>query len=239
MSDKTIWVGAPDDLRTGDAALDAIRQENDANYYDPVYGTVRVPLERWRKAQGYESRGWLHCWSDQSDDRSAEHAKLFNDYQVLKVDLGHVCEVGCGPFTQLKRIIQGRTATKVTLLDPLLNSYRKLRHCSYKSGKFMNLPTILKSEMAESLTDFAAYDTIICINVLEHVMDAPKILENLKRAVKAGGTLVFGERSFDDYDPHYTFDMGHPIQLKRPLLDAFRKNFQVLYENRSYFIGTR
>lgn len=237
---KTTWVGAPDDVRTGDDALDAIRQESDAHYYDQTYGVVRVPLARWRKAQGYESRGWLHCWSDQNDDRSGEHAEVFKNYEALKPDLGHVCEVGCGPFTQLKRIIQGRSASRITLLDPLLSSYRKLRHCSYRDGKFLGFPhTTLRNEMAESLTDFAVFDTIVCINVLEHVMDAPRVLENLKRAVKAGGTVVFGEKSFDEFDPHYTFDMGHPIHLKRPLLDAFKKNFQVLFENGSYFIGTR
>ncbi len=236
---QTVWVGGPDDVRVGDEALDAIRQENDANYYDPTYGVVRVPIARWRKAQGYESRGWLHCWADQSDDRSAEHAAIFDGYKNLKEDLGHVCEVGCGPFTQLRKIINGRKASRVTLLDPLLNSYRRLQHCFYKNGKFLNMPTILRQEMAESLTDFAVFDTIICINVLEHVMDAPLVLENLKRAVKAGGTVVFGEKSFDAYDPHYSFDVGHPIHLKRPLLDAFRKNFSVLFENGSYFIGTR
>ncbi len=237
---EVTWVGAPDDVRTGDEAVDAIRVESDAHYYDPVYGVVRVPLARWRKAQGYESRGWLHCWADQNDDRSGVHAEIFNDYASLKGDLGSVCEVGCGPFTQLKRIIQGRAASRVTLLDPLLNSYRRLPHCSYKDGKFLGFqPTTLRNEMAEALTDFAAFDTLICINVLEHVMDAPRVLENLKRSVKAGGTVVFGERAFDEFDPHHSFDMGHPIHLKRPLLDAFRKNFQVLFENGSYFIGVR
>lgn len=243
MSDKdestVTWIGAPDDVRTGDEALDAIRVESDANHYDPVYGVVRVPLDRWRKAQGYESRGWMHCWADQNDDRSGFHAETFHDYAALKTDLGHVCEIGCGPFTQLKRIIQGRMASRVTLLDPLLNSYKRLRHCPYRGGKFAALPTVLRSDMAESLADFAAFDTIICINVLEHVMDAVRVLENLKRAVKAGGTIIFGERTFNEFDPHITFDMGHPIHLRSPLLDGFRKNFQVLFENGSYFIGIR
>lgn len=239
LNKPTVWVGAPDDVRTGDDALDAIHQQNDANYYDPVYGVIRVPLDRWRLAQGYESRGWLHCWSDQNDDRSVEHANLFDGYQALKKDLGHVCEIGCGPFTQLKRIIEGRQASLVTLLDPLLHAYRRLPNCQYKNGKFRGLPTILRNEMAESLTDFASFDTIICVNVLEHVMDAPIVLENIKRAMKAGGTLVFGEKAFDEFDPHYNFDMGHPIHVKKPLLEGFRKNFRIIFQNGQYFIGNR
>lgn len=236
---ETLWIGGPDDVRTGDAALDAIRQENDAHYYDPTYGITRVTLSRWQKAQHYEMRGWLQCWADQTDDRSDVHMKTFNNYEALKQNLGNVCEIGCGPFTQLKTIIQGRTASRVTLLDPLLHSYRNMANCTYKNGKFMNFPTILRNEMAESFTDFALYDTIICINVLEHVMDAPKVMENLKRALKAGGVLVFGERAYDGFDPHYVFDMGHPIHVKRPFLDGFRKYFQVLFSNENYFIGVK
>lgn len=239
MSQETLWIGGPDDVRTGDEALDAIRVENDTKHYNHDLGVIKVPLDRWRKAQGYEARGWLHCWTDQNDDRSDEHAKIFNNYIDLKQDLGHVCEVGCGPFTQLRRIIQGRTATKITLLDPLLNSYRKLANCSYKKGGFNGLPTMLKNAMAETLTDFAVFDTIICINVLEHVMDATCVMDNLKRSIKAGGVIIFGEKSHDEFDPHYTFDVGHPIHIKKPLLEKFSNNFQIIYKNGDYFIGTR
>jgi len=236
---NTTWIGGPDDIRTGDDALDAIRQINDTSYYDNTVGVARVSKERWLRAQGYEERGWLHCWADQTDDRSTEHAALFNNYQDLKTDLGHVCEIGCGPFTQLQTIIRGRTAHKITLLDPLIHSYVRLKQCPYRHKHFNGYPLTLKPTMAEALTDFAIFDTVICINVLEHVMDAPRVMENLLRSLKAGGTIVFGERSFDDFDPHFSFDMGHPIHLKRPLLKGFRLNFKATYVNGDYFIGTK
>lgn len=236
---ETLWIGGPDDVRRGDSALDAIRVENDAHYFSDELGSVKVTQQRWRRAQEYEANGWLRCWSDQQDDRSAEHFEIFKGYQDLKSDLGHVCEIGCGPFTQLKTIIKGRTATRVTLLDPLLRSYQGLKHCPYRKNSFAGIQTSLRQEMAESLTDFAVFDTIVCINVLEHVMDAFLVLDNLKRSLKAGGTIVFGERAYPDFDPHFTFDAGHPIHVKGKVLDDFKSNFNVIYSNNHYFIGTR
>ena len=42
------------------------------------------------------------------------------------------------------------------------------------------------------------YDLVIMINVLEHCMDALKVLQNAHNAVKEGGYLVLQDRFADD-----------------------------------------
>jgi hypothetical protein len=113
-----VWVGSPEDVRHDQDALAALLAKNDQRFYNPTLGVVRVDVRRWLAAQGYESRGWLHCWSDQADDRSDDHAALFDGYKALKNDLGWVLEIGCGPFTQLKTILKGRTAHHITSSIP-------------------------------------------------------------------------------------------------------------------------
>ena len=58
--------------------------------------------------------------------------QAFRRYRSLPSRLGHVLELGCGPFTQLKGILQqtGREweVDSVTLADPILVCYLLLIH---------------------------------------------------------------------------------------------------------------
>jgi hypothetical protein len=89
-----IWVGSPETIWEGQQAKEALRRQNDCRWHDPEEGTVRVDARRWAQAQAFEKRGWMHCWNDHADDRSAEHAALLDDYRAVSPDLGSVLEVG-------------------------------------------------------------------------------------------------------------------------------------------------
>jgi SAM-dependent methyltransferase len=235
----TLWIGSPSDVRSGDQAKDAIRTQNDAKYYDPTNGITKVDYERWVAAQKYEASGWMDCWQGVCDDRSHEHFQHFDGYRNLKKHLGNTLEVGCGPFTQLKTILNGRAASRITLLDPLIRRYLEHPNCSYKTGYLNGLGVTIRDMPAEHLGDMSSYDTIVCINVLEHVRDALRVLTNIYQALKFDGVLVMGERSWDDFDPHELFDAGHPIRLKKTVITSFKKNFNLLFENGDYFIGQK
>ena len=234
----TTWIGAPDDTRTGEEAAAAIANVNDSKYFDPAIGVVKVDEERWRKAQAFELAGWSKHW-ERSTDRNNEHAQHFNNYTAVPSALGHVCEIGCGISTQLQTSAKNRHISRLTLIDPLINTYKQMKECPYKRGKFNNLPTTISNHRAEMLKISEAFDTIICINVLEHVMDAILVLNNIHRALKTGGTLIFGERSWDDFDPLELFDVGHPIRLRTTTLQQFREKFIIMYRHTDYFIGKK
>lgn len=235
----SIWVGSPHRICTGDEAAEALKNVNDSRYYDEVNGITQVDQERWQEAQQFEESGWIQCWSSMTDDRAEEHATIFDNYKTLPHDLGRVLEIGCGPFTQVKRILHGRTATSIMLTDPLINAYLDhMANCTYRQP-LHGILTIIQAAPAEALVDTDFFDTIVCINVLEHVFDADAVLHNIRLALKVGGIVVMGERTYDDFDPHQHYDVGHPIRIKSIVLKRFMEDFEILYQNGDYFIAKK
>ena len=133
----------------------------------------------------------------------------------------------------------GKIPSDIVLCDPLASTYLKHPNCTYKDGslnsikisKIVNIP-------GEEFTD-TDFDTAVCINVLEHVRDACLVLDNLYNCLKIGGLLVFSDRAWDGLDTSKVYDAGHPIRLKRKVLDAFCDRFQTIYRNDDYFIGRK
>jgi SAM-dependent methyltransferase len=229
-----IWVGSPIDVRNGETALEALITNNDQKYWKEDVGIVQVDEQRWNQAQQYEADTWMKYQLDSSSDRHNEHAILFDSYRVLPNNLGDLLEIGCGPFTQTSTIIQGRIAKSITLLDPLLEQYKQHPHCSY--SKLLPTPTLLAIR-GEDLDLVKQFDTIICINVLEHVQDANRVLANIRRAMKPGAIVIMGERTYDDLDVSIAYDIGHPVRIKSTVLNDFKKDMVVLFANDDYFIA--
>lgn len=232
--DKPIWIGSQADIRYGDKASEALQIENDAQYWQEDRGIIRVDQARWERAQQYESEAWMKYNLSSCSDRDEDHIKLFDNYRVLPTNLGNLLEIGCGPFTQTRVVLQTRIALSITLLDPLLNTYKSHPNCYY--NKLQPQPTLL-SIPAEDLNTKSAFDTIVCINVLEHVRDAELVLSNIKEAAKPGAILVMGERTYDDLDVNKIYDVGHPIRIKSSVLEEFKADLNILYSNGDYFIG--
>lgn len=65
---------------------------------EPCCGSAR----RWVVAQEWEASQWASAPASQTTDRNAHHLTQFGQYAALPQDLGHVIEVGCGPYTQLQ-----------------------------------------------------------------------------------------------------------------------------------------
>ena len=80
---------------------------NDKRFLNGVDGIIKVDNERWKDAQYFERKIWIEGIKDGYDDRNYEHMTCFNNYDYLdtideKVDL---IELGCGPFTNLRLIL--------------------------------------------------------------------------------------------------------------------------------------
>ena len=136
MSNPTIpiWIDSPTNIQTNEQALELLKQKNDLEFWTDQ-GAVKVSNERWLEAQKFEKKGWMETWAHAQSDRQPEHFELFSGYRTLPHNLGHVLEVGCGPFTQLFTILDAHTANHVTLQDPLIFDYIKHPHCTYKLVK--------------------------------------------------------------------------------------------------------
>src|SRR5581483_9230142 len=111
---------------------------------------LRVDDERWRRAQEAELALW-QAWSAGSgwrrrvwplvrpllaavgsdrgtgDDWNRWWAEQFDGYSFLGNELGEIIELGCGPFTNVRHILRGRTASRVVCSDPLARHYVQFR----------------------------------------------------------------------------------------------------------------
>lgn len=188
---------------------------DDTRYFDDKLGIVAVDTQRWLAAQDVERKTWFSFFPDFQDDRSEEHALRFNHYEAVPMQCGEVLEIGCGPFTQARSILNGRSILSLTLLDPLLADYLDHPYCSYRSGKFYEHPVNLLAIPAGKLPASLSFDLVICVNVIEHVFNAALVLDKLISAVRLGGYLILGELCHEDYHPSESFNLAHPDNAEK------------------------
>lgn len=204
---------------------------DDSRYYNQQNGIIAVAQQRWLAAQEVERRTWFSLFPNFHDDRSLEHRQLFDDYRAVPLQCGDVLEIGCGPFTQSRCILNGRSIQSLTLLDPLLAEYLDHPHCSYKGGHFYGQQIHLLNLPAEKLPTSLSFDLVICINVLEHVQDARIVIERLLAAIRPGGYLILGEQCHDNCHPSNEFNLAHPVMIKRPFITKAVESLKTLYLN--------
>jgi hypothetical protein len=93
-------------------------------------------------------------------DRVGEALQGFRHYKKVRVPLGHVLEIGCGPFTQSGFLIDELRSrgvdpgvTSVTLADPGIESYLvNTPGCAYKDGKLRGYPVTTQARMVARTT---------------------------------------------------------------------------------------
>lgn len=99
---------------------------------DPQQGVVEVDLTRWEEAQRYERRTWLERGRWSFTDRNEHHRECFAGYAPLRGrKFRRGIELGCGPFTNMRFILESCDIEQVHLLDPLINDYLTHRFCKY------------------------------------------------------------------------------------------------------------
>jgi SAM-dependent methyltransferase len=198
------------------------------------YGRVKVvSTKRARQAQACETSFWE---TTTVPVRNQQQVMAFQKFESLPRNLGHVVEVGAGPYTKTRLILetgkQQRTVQSVTLVDPLIREYRKNANIttSYPNGLLCLektaciQDTILKSAPGEEPLPIDYYDTAILVNTLEHCQNAIQVLDNVYQSLKPGGILVFGESFATDWELRAS-DPCHPIQITRKLFDKYLAAF--------------
>ena len=111
----------------------------------------------------------------------------------LKTPSLHILEVGSGLISALS-MVDGFKA-HLTSLDPLMDQYNqvvdlndpKLPSCLYWNGSGEEMATF----------EDGSFDVVVCINVIDHTPNPEKMLSEIKRVLKSGGTFYF-EVNFDD-----------------------------------------
>ena len=170
---------------------------------------------RWQRAWGDD---WNHWWADE-----------FDRYGFLPQHLGDYIELGCGPYTNTRLILPGRTADRVVCSDPLAETYLTFRDrwlaTAHREGRL----EVDTHPIEELPFEPESFDVVVMNNVLDHVRDADLCLERAIEILRPGGVFVFGQDLSNDEDVrNHPYDIGHPIRLSREACDRHLEGFDTL-----------
>ena len=143
---------------------------------------------RWKIAQAAEIRWWQSYLKKKPE--ADYHQWKTGYWQKLLAKIGvepgageHVLDAGCGPAG----IFMVFDEQQVDAVDPLLDQYEeKLAHfakSSYPNVRFF-------AEPLEKFETDQTYDTVFCLNAINHVSDLESCFDKLVRMTKVGGQLV-------------------------------------------------
>jgi SAM-dependent methyltransferase len=211
-----------------------------------IYKTAKA---NWLKAQEWEKNHWVQqrklgskygknaIWKILSllnlmpkyrgDDFNYWWATQFNNYSFVPERLGNVIELGCGPYTNLRLILEKCSPSHVFLSDPLMRTYINFKQ-SFIGKKYREGFYIIDDHPIEECPFTNNYfDLVVLINVLDHVFNAEICMKNAIDITKPGGILILGQdlsnrEDIIKYNEKYGplgGDVGHPIRLGHDWLD--------------------
>jgi SAM-dependent methyltransferase len=216
-----------------------------------------VSDERWKAAQQWENAHWVNAqrmrakfgknyiWrvlhlfglvpKHRGDDWNSWWRDQFDGYRFLPAAVDNAIEVGCGPYTNI-RLVQERCRPRhLVLSDPLIRTYVGFK-LTFVAEAYRKAFCVLDDHPLEELPFASDYfDLAVMINVLDHVRDARRCMENLTRVIKPGGTLIVGQDLTNEEDFAKLKDepgaIGHPIKLTHQWFDPYlRPGFEPLID---------
>lgn len=216
----------------------------------------QIDKNRWKMAQDFELQ-FAKNTMESDDDWNIWWAEKFDNYEILNGKFfSNVLEVGCGPHTNIRYILPKITFEKIWLEDPLIQYYlyynfekfnslinfikfkMHLLNINYLLKIFSNLsyPVDLSSSKLEELPyKDRQMDLIICINVLDHVNDYDKCMEEIFRVLNNKGILILGQDLSNEEDknkcPESYADIGHPIKLDQITIEnSLEGKYQYIFK---------
>jgi SAM-dependent methyltransferase len=139
---------------------------------------MSITDEAWNAAQNAEYNYWISRGFFGLQEEQAKMLKYF--FEAPNSFKGTVVELGPGPCGYTSII----SADKKIAIEPLTNKFRTLftlpKDVEYLQGKGEAIP--LPNDCA---------DVVFCSNVLAHVQNPTKVLEEVKRILKVGGVMYY------------------------------------------------
>ncbi|OGS43090.1 MAG: hypothetical protein A2539_09380 [Elusimicrobia bacterium RIFOXYD2_FULL_34_15] len=125
--------------------------------------------------------------------------------KFIKYLSGSILEIGCGIGSITQYCVDKCDVTAVDISSEYVNIVKE--RFGY-SKKFRAQILDIEKELDGSLKE-DSFDTIVCSNVLEHILDDVNALKNMNKLLKKDGHLVllvpFGNALFSDLDKN----LGH------------------------------
>lgn len=218
-----------------------------------------IPEERWRAAQAWELEFWDRqnlprpLWrrigrtvlsavglrephrEPEYDDRNLWWQSQFDGYSALPARIENICELGCGPYTNVRLIREGRSIGAIHCSDPLAGHYvrypRGWLGRAARSGEI----SVDASPAEECPFRDDYFHVTVMVNVLDHVRDPEKCLTEAIRITRSGGFLVFGQDLTAAGDRMPT-NPGHPFTIAPGTLEPV---MDVRFERVFYRVASR
>jgi len=183
---------------------------------------TKVTSNRWKEALEWERAGWVakerknaKCCRNiiwellsvvglkpkyRGDDWNHWWKKQFRNYDFLPSGVENAIELGCGPYTNVRLMIETITPRHLVLSDPLIRTYVNFR-LSFVSQMYRKGLCIIDDHPIEKCAFAPDYfDVTVMINVLDHVQDAELCMMNARNIVKPGGILIIGQDLTNEVD---------------------------------------
>jgi SAM-dependent methyltransferase len=134
----------------------------------------------------------------------------------------HVLEVGCGIGTMSRQILEASDRLQLVCIEPNANcawrAGEELRGQARATIRMCHLEECDRGELARQ-----RFDTIVCVNVLEHIHDDIEALTLFREVVAGSGgqVLIFVPAVQSIYGPHDAALGHHRRYSKRSLAAAF------------------
>jgi SAM-dependent methyltransferase len=165
-----------------------------------------VSRDRWQASQRLELDFWKH-WTQAAPYQNLDipqyweeelarfgcTRELFNARRVL--------DIGCGPFGLIHFVDNAAARIRI---DPLLPQY--------ESKMPLPEPQLSISALGEHLPLAShSVDIAICFNALDHMCDPSAALNEIRRVLRPGGTLLLMIHTFPAWTrPFFWIDRLHP-----------------------------
>ena len=202
---------------------------------------IEVSINRWNEAQSYEEKTWMINGISENDDRNYEHLIRFDNYSSINFkNFTSFIELGCGPFTNTRLIIDRISINcDIYLLDPLIDIYKNHPNCTYKNNILSNKKVNTIKSSIEILEENKRYDCVLMNNVLEHCYNIDIIFDKILKIINNNGFLIFSDVCFLKSSIaelcENIYDAGHPIKISKDYIDLFlNKNFNTIYNKDIY-----
>ena len=163
-------------------------------------------------------------------------AHRFNDWMVNTIKpfcKGHVLEVGCGIGNISKLLIKNNF--KVTLSDYSDQYFDILRKDFGDNGKIENIHKVdLVEKNFESVNAnlLSKFDTIIAMNVVEHIFDDHMAIRNCRKMLAPGGHLIILVPAYQLLFNSFDKELVHFRRYtKKTLTKLFEdENFEIIHK---------
>ncbi len=195
--------------------------------------------DRWRKAQvaeekGYRTRKEIYHWESAQSWEAALRNEFSIDFSSFTGK--RVLEVGCGCFGPIYYV--NSRCFRVGI-DPLLHNYRDI----------LDIPsaTHLVTGLAEKLPfRDKSFDIILCVNVLDHMLEPRAALKEIGRVIATSGLLFLDVNVFSRL-PKWArrrlqlLDREHPFHFSAAEVKCFleQAGFSLLESKKGGYEDTR